>query len=237
MGLTIHYSLRTKLTGMKEIRNLVSLLHDRALDLPFQTVEEIVEFRGQEVNSDNDDPDRWLKIQAGQHLEVDGVCHSVEPSHIIAFTTIPGDGCEPANFGLCTYPSTINVHQRQLSTHLTGWQWRSFCKTQYASDPDCGGVENFVRCHLCVVHLLDFAQKTGLIDVEVSDEGDYWTNRDVKELAHQVGEWNEMIAAVAGQFKDAAAKAGVTVEAPITKRADFEQLEAKGQKNVPKKLF
>ena len=27
---------------------------------------------------------------------------------------------------------------RKVQTKLTGWQWRSFCKTQYASDPTCG---------------------------------------------------------------------------------------------------
>ena len=31
----------------------------------------------------------------------------VIPLHIIAFTTVPGDGSEPANFGLCRYPDLV----------------------------------------------------------------------------------------------------------------------------------
>ena len=42
---------------------------------------------------------------------------------------------------------------------------------QYASNPDCGGVENFLRCHLAVVKLLDHAATLGILK-EVSDEGD-----------------------------------------------------------------
>src|SRR5438128_894221 len=65
---------------------------------------------------------------------------------------------------------------------------------QYASDPECGGIQNFLRCHLCVVKLLDFIKTTGLVQVEVSDEGEYWDKRDLGQLAREVGEWNEFIA-------------------------------------------
>ena len=46
--------------------------------------------------------------------------------------------------------------KRKIKTRLgSGWRYWTFCKTQYASDAECGGIPNFVRCHLCVIHLLD----------------------------------------------------------------------------------
>ena len=113
-----------------------------------------------------------------------------------------------------------------LRTGLHGWSWGSFCKTQYASDPKCGGTANFVRCHLAVVHLLDAIQKRQLATVEVSDEGDYWEHRDAQKLAKTVGDWNQMVATVVGQFKDMSGDGAI--EAPITEFPDFEHLEAKG---------
>ena len=101
--------------------------------------------------------------------------------------------------------------KKRVATKLAGWNWTSFCKTQYASNPECGGIENFLRCHRCVVKLLDFIQKTGLVTVEVHDEGDYWEKRDLGELAREIGEWNEFIAAFAGMLKDGIGQQGVVV--------------------------
>jgi len=234
MGLTIHYSFKTSLAKTADIRIMVESLRQFARDLPFKEVGDLVEFEGAGVDyqsSGKDDEHRWLKIQAGQYVDdprSSGTSYTVKPQHIVAFSTWPGDGCEPANFGFCRYPASIKVGSRRLATHLAGWRWRSFCKTQYASDPQCGGIENFLRCHLCVVKLLDFATKTGLMDVEVSDEGDFWEHRDLKKLAETVGEWNEFIAAIAGQVNDAAKSLGIVGEAAIAGFQNFEHLEAKG---------
>jgi hypothetical protein len=51
-----------------------------------------------------------------------------------------------------------------------GWSWGLFCKTQYASNPDLGGVESFVCCPLSVIRLLDYARELGILG-EVSNEG------------------------------------------------------------------
>ena len=64
--------------------------------------------------------------------------------------------------------------------------------------------------------------------VEVSDEGEYWEKRSLEELAREVGEWNEFIAAFAGQLKDAAGQNGLRLESAIAGFANFEHLEAKG---------
>lgn len=233
MGLTSHYKLTTDITKPKEIRQVVEAIRQSALDLPFKEVGEVKEFRGDEADHDRtskEDENLWLKIQAMGFTERG---YRVKPLHIIAFSTWPGDGCEAANFGLCLYPATLEMEERgrtrRIVTKLDGWRWSSFCKTQYASDPDCGGVENFLRCHLCVVKLLDMIQAGGLVEIEVSDEGGYWQNRDFEALAKEVGNWNEFIAAFAGAIKDAAGKKGITVESAIAGFPNFERLEAKGQ--------
>ncbi len=92
------------------------------------------------------------------------------PHHLIAFTIRPGDGCEAANFGLCQYPKTILDNGRRIRTKVSGWRWWSFCKTQYASNPACGGLPNFLRCHIGLVRLLDYANEIGVL-ADAKDEG------------------------------------------------------------------
>ena len=110
--------------------------------------------------------------------------------------------------------------QRKVKTGLgSTWRYSSFCKTQYASDERCGGIPNFIRCHLCVIHLLDQIGKLPTMKVEIDDEGKYgrsyytddpWAKKrvytwhdgkyDVKALVEEVGSWNEMHAPdVSGQ--------------------------------------
>lgn len=234
MGLTIHYSLESKTRSVRQVRSIVEQLRQRAMDLPFKSVGDIVELKGDQCNFEkmpHDDPHRWLLIQASQYIpfQVDGGYESyatVSPSHVIAFEAWPGEGCEPANIGLCRYPGVIEVEEgKRRRTGLAGWSWQSFCKTQYASDPNCGGVENFLRCHLSVVRLLDHAKSLGVL-ADVSDEGEYWDKRDVKALAEEVGEWNVHLAGFAGGLRDLL---GTDVEAPITAYPDFEHLEARGR--------
>ena len=240
MGLTIHYSLKSSTRSLKQARELVAALRGRALDLPFAEVEDIIELQGQQCDYDQCDENeshRWLLIQACQYITrpapLGEYRYQVIPTHVIAFNTLPGDGCESANFGLCRYPGYLEVAEsnrrgvakhKRIATGLGGWSWSSFCKTQYASNPQCGGVEHFLCCHLAVIRMLDHAKSLGILQ-EVSDEGDYWQNRDVRALAEEVGEWNEMIAAFAGKLKDLL---GEQVDAHISKYPDFEHLEAAG---------
>ena len=232
MGLTIHYSLQAKTSSPQKARHFVEQLRQKALDLPFKEVEQIVEIDGDTADFDKldrDDPNRWLLIQAGRYVERSGRHYRVTPTQVIAFSTDPGEGSEQANFGLAIYPKTIEVEGKKVRTGLGDWSWSSFCKTQYASNPECGGVENFLRCHLAIVRLLDHAKELGILK-EVSDEGDYWEKRDIKALAQEVGDWNTMIAGWAGRFKDAF---GDGVVSEIAKFPDFEHLEAKAEKKKP----
>ena len=137
-----------------------------------------------------------------------------------------------ANFGLAVYPTTIEIQdtsgmKKTLDTGVEPWSWQSFCKTEYASDPACGGIENFLRCHLSVIHLLDHARNLGILKA-IDDEGTYWENRDVRSLAEEVVRWNEQMAGMAGKMKDLL---GGDVEAAIMKFQNFEHLEAKGRKD------
>jgi hypothetical protein len=251
MGLTIHYQLAA--TGDEaSARKLVQRLRQAALDLPFQHIGEIVEFRGDQCDWQqraDDDPSRWLLIQACTRIAVpvsapekcrDVTCEmDVLPQHVIAFETEPGDGCESANFGLCRFPSEISHPQfGKLQTKLKDWGWRSCCKTHYASDPRCGGLPNFLRCHLGIVALLDEAQKLGFLGT-VSDEGGFWATRSLERLTKEIGLQSAVLASVFGALKDAAGQAPRNsggAEAPIAEYPNFEHLEAEGECLMPERL-
>ena len=80
--------------------------------------------------------------------------------------------------------------------------------------------------------MLDVAKRIGF-DVTVNDEGHFLEKRDVHGLVKAIGEWDQLIAGFGGVLKDAAESAGMKLEAPIFDRKDFEQLEAKGQSQLP----
>jgi len=224
MGLAIHYGLTTSLGEPADIRQLVEAVRQFALDLPLESVGEVVEF-----TDDDDEPqdaaEHWLRIQSESYVQIGESYYPIPPTHVIAFSTHPGAGCEPANFGFCTYPDFLDAKGERISTKRPGWSWRSGCKTQYASNPSHGGIQHFLRCHLAIVKILDFFQATGLTELEVSDDSGYWKQRDLEALVREIGRWNELIAGFAGELKDAL---GPTLEAAITAFANFEHLEAKG---------
>ena len=145
------------------------------------------------------------------------------------------------------------TEMRKVPTKLTKWHWSTFCKTEYASDPDCGGIPNFLRCHISVITLLDRIGKLPGLKITVEDEGKYGSSiyaDDWKEaheagrkptyrrhkgqynpaaLAQEVGDWNAVVAGLAGSLSDALAANGVQFEAPIKGFPNFEQLEFKGR--------
>ena len=234
MGLTIHYGLHARVRSPRRARELMEQLRSRALDLPFKNVGEVVELAGRECDAgdrDRDAPLRWLLMQARQLVVVGDEYHQLPPHQLVAFSTWPGEGCEQANFGLGIYPRTMEIEdwsgtKRTLRTGIKRWSWKSFCKTQYASDPALGGVEHFLRCHLSVIRLLDHARALDILE-EVKDEGSYWEKRDVRPLVEEAAQWNEQIAGLAGEMKDSL---GGAIEAAILKFQNFEHLEARGRK-------
>jgi rubredoxin len=230
MGLTIHYSLKSDADSQAAARQQVEKLRQAALDLSLVEVGEVIELTGAECDPEigkQEDEKRWLLIQARRMLQIGDGYYFATPTHVIAFSAWPGEECEVANLGLATYPDVIETKDGTLTTGMHGWYWHSFCKTQFASNPTVGGMENFVRCHLAVIRLLDAAKAIGILE-EVKDEGHFWENRDVKALAETVGQWNVGLAGLAGLIKDEFP--GQIIAAPITEYPNFEHLEAEGRK-------
>tara|TARA_Y100000034_G_C6874945_1_gene399973 strand:- start:164 stop:685 length:522 start_codon:yes stop_codon:yes gene_type:complete len=155
----------------------------KAGTLPFKELTMPVEFKGDQCdfnNHDREDPHSWLLIQAQNHITIPKkdsyggqVYLSINPTRVIAFTTWPGEGCEGANFGLCQYPTTVEFDGKVHRTKLPAWSWHSFCKTCYSDD--------FERCHYMVCAMLRLIEGLPL-DVEVSDEGDYYQRDDIDGL-------------------------------------------------------
>ena len=187
MSSTILYRLLSPAADAKEAGDIVERLRQRALDLPFESVGEIVELTGKDCDYervDREHPQLWLLLQTRQLL-ADPLeplrHHAVIPLHIIAFSCQPGPGCEQANFGLTRYPGMIEVEGGDgcsdcgIETHWDYWSWASFCKTGYACRPEHGGMSNFRRCHSAVLELLRYAQSQGILQ-HVHDEAGYWDN-------------------------------------------------------------
>ena len=229
MGLTIHYSLKSDADSPAAARHQAEQLRQAALDLPLTEVGEVVAFTGADCDfhAAPDGKAGWLLTQARRLVQIGQGYHFVAPTHVIAFSAWPGEECEVANLGLATYPEIIETKDGELTTGLHGWMWHSFCKTQFASNPCVGGVENFARCHLAVIRLLDAAKSLGILE-SVKDEGHFWENRDVKALVETVGRWNTGLAGLAGLIKDEFRDQ--IIVAPITEFPNFEHLEAEGRR-------
>lgn len=214
MGLTIHYAINANTRGARAARHLVNQWHDAAGRLPFTRIDDVRVWTS-ETSAQTDrmsapywgsqDVPSWVSQDARQMVHTRLAYMTVMPIHVVGFKTWPGAGCEPAAFGLALYPPQIAIGPNGtgiVPTQLDGWQWRSFCKTQYASDPGAGVVANFLRCHLVVIRLLDEIARLGGVGVTVNDESGYWTHRDVRRLAEEVGEWNEAVGAVVRRIRD-----------------------------------
>jgi len=160
MGLTIHYTLKSKLQDPEQVKQIVNKVRQLALDLPFEQVGEIVDLTGKECDTEarrkelqNGDGKNetlfWLLIQAGESVQCPwnkNTSRIVNPTRIIAFDTWPGPGSEAANFGLCLYPAEIEWEyqpeddQRFQEAPKNGFGWRRFswdkwlrhCKRQHA---------------------------------------------------------------------------------------------------------
>ncbi len=71
--------------------------------------------------------------------------------------------------------------------------------------------------------------------MNVRDGSGYWQHRDKAELERQIEEWNSVIAAIAGAFKDGTEELDGQVVSAIFEAPDFERLEAKGHEVLQRK--
>ncbi|BAY21714.1 hypothetical protein NIES2100_14710 [Calothrix sp. NIES-2100] len=224
MGLTIHYQFSLNNATVTQAREKAIALHNLALQLPFQRVDELVEIAGDacDFEPDNcDDPYALIKIRAGKPIEIAMDTFSWQnPTYIIGFNSLVGEGAENSVFGLAIYSAMKDVND---------WSWTGFCKTQYASNLEYGGLENFLKCHLLIVKMLDFACELG-ITCDITDETGYWEHRSIEKLAEILHQHNILIAAFTGQLKDDLAAKGITsTQSPIFDYPNFEYLEAEGK--------
>ena len=247
-------------TTTENVQAKVNALRQRCLDLPFKEVGEIISLsakNGDKMSWRDLGDERGAKwdllfgtkgraqwdallnaSSAPDTLKQDenGSMIKEVPAEIaIGFAAWPGDGCEGSDISIGLLPAEISAPiyrgaDKTLPLEVGGnWQGRRACKTQYANSPDCGGLPNFLRCHLCVIAMLDAAKEIGF-DVDVSDEGGYWENRDVKALVEKIGQWDQMLAAMFGAMKDAAKSTGIKSVSAMDGRSDFEKLEHEGMK-------
>ncbi len=213
MGVTIDYSFKAHPCDEEQARALVYKLRQRCLDLPFLEVTEIREFGEDEVDFRKlarTSPDVWMFIQAAKSFSPDPESDSgfwINPTQLIVFTTRPGAGSEPAFFGLGRYPDHVEnwdhsvdppVFVENIPTNFGDWSWTSFCKTQFASREECGGVRNFIRTHMTLIKMLDYAKELGILE-KVTDGGEYWETRDLDQLVNEMNVINAAIRVFSGK--------------------------------------
>lgn len=205
MGLTINFGFYYPTTSKKVAMMIVDRLYQIALDISFQEVEAPKYFQGDSTrfdrNSNQKDPDSWLKIQANQWVVFSQKRNSklkthvnVEPLEFYGFTVIVADGCESMEIGLARHPKTIEYKGKRKRTKVIHWQWTSRVKTEYAFNEEYGGLPNFLAAHLLVINFLDRASRIKGLKIEVDDEGCYHEIRSLNKLTEEIKASHAMIA-------------------------------------------
>jgi hypothetical protein len=251
MGLSIYYEWKTK-SDVRSARRMIAKFRELALKLPFDDVSEIYEQDppdGKSAFQLYDDPFRQgsLYLSRTRRDGNEELVH-VPAMHAVYFG-VNVRGAETAVIGLASHPPVV-VHREdvikrnkdgsererrlgcgdpiEFPTRRRGYySWHSFCKTQYAGNPNLGGEANFLKAHLSLIELLDQIGKAG-VKVRINDDTRYAKHRDVNRLLRSLREWDAVIAKFVGQFSDVLGADLGTIVAPIKERPDFEHLEAKG---------
>jgi hypothetical protein len=215
MGLTIHYTLSVKQDlASGPIYEMARRTADYARKIGCAKVSKLIP-----AEAHPEDAPLFFRVGKRQ----DGAFGAVRPWRGWLVDVLPGAGCETATFGLCQYPEWANLEGERVPTGGgPGWRFQSFCKTQYAGEH---GWDNFLKCHLMVISLLDFWRGLGA-RVKVNDEGGYWKTRSVEKLRDELMQYDRFIAAAGGMFKDASG--GLAVKSPIFDYKNFERLEHEG---------
>lgn len=225
MGLTIHYKLSVeKNISSAAARELIQRVALYAKEIGCAEVGKVERVKP-------DDPFSSLFVRVGREEDC---CFGNVPARAGWMVEVwPGEGCESAEFALCKYPRRIRFRAGSVATgYEDGWLFKGHCKTQYAAEH---GWPHFLHCHKTVVSLLDFWRQLGAT-VEVTDEGNFYESRSDEKLRAVLEKYDGLVAAVAGVLKDAAHENGKSVESPIFERADFEHLEAAGQREFKEQL-
>jgi hypothetical protein len=251
MGLTVYYNWKTKV-DLRSARRMIVKFHGIARKLPFDEVSEIYEQDPPDGETKFLLYESTFR-QGGLYLSRTRTDGERELVHIPAlhamFFNARVEGGEGALIGLATHPPIV-VHREdviernpdgsecerilgggdpvEFPTARRGYySWQSFCKTQYAGNPNFGGEANFLRAHLSLIELLDQIQAAG-VKLHIRDDAGYAKHRDVDRLLRFLRKWDAIIANVVGRLGDKLAGQSASLIAPIKERPDFEHLEAKG---------
>ena len=244
MGLTIYYELAADVQSADEAGDLMRELHVKAQAIDFTEVHDLSFYDEEEVRQIKEEEQRvkgggaaYLLAQASMFVKAEDEIDeddghgfmNVEPECFHRFSINPGEGSEWAAIGLSRMPSTVEHNGQTRPTGLARWHWQSFCKTQYASNPKFGGIDNFLRCHLGLVELLDYASELGVLR-RANDDSEYWDHRDEAVLREKLTQMNRLVASFTGAFKDAMGENRDQAVSPITDFPNFEHLEADQRK-------
>ena len=189
-------------------------LHAFVQTLPFDDVSPVLVEHG--AYSESEERMALLRFwaeQVAEPWEEDLPQLTGDTDSALGFVVRPGEGCEPALFGMLRRADAIGANAE--------WFWRCFCKTQYAS---IVSDEHLIKCHTGLVRVLDHAITLG-IDVSVDDETHYWETRDTSRLVDEVRKMNQIVARFAGRLSDALGGEGRDVQASIFEHPRFERLE------------
>ena len=97
-----------------DARRVVEGLRQKAIDLKWLPVGDVVHLTDDECSDDDRLPGKFLLIAAGDTV--------LAPHEVVFFEALlPGD--EPRPFGLAAYPSHIEGNSQVVPTQLVGWQW------------------------------------------------------------------------------------------------------------------
>jgi hypothetical protein len=118
-------------TAFAEAHRVVGQLRQKAIDLNWLSVGEVVHLADQECSEADRLPGKFLLIAAGDTV--------LAPYEVVFFeATPPGD--EPRPFGLAAYPAYMEGSTGVAPTHLAGWQWIGVLRSSEQQ-----GVEGFVH--------------------------------------------------------------------------------------------
>jgi len=213
MGLTIHYTIRTRKTSAETALRRVEAMRQLALDIPFDRVDDAVTHLtpeecagGYERYRGTDDEMFGLLLSATTYVDTDAgkSSYPADPEELIGFFVNPASGAETAFIGLARYPETIRRPEPRggwrsrpanmiLKVRRPGWQVRTFSKTQYASHPSFGGIASFLRAHIGLITLLERIGEIPGVEIVIDDEGKYGPSIHSTDWANALREGREPI--------------------------------------------
>lgn len=117
--------------------------------------------------------------------------------------------CGPANLQLYGTPET-KEEERYL--------YMLFTKTQYAG----------IEIHKLIVHLFKYLERKYLLDLQVSDEGEYWETGDEKILEEAFKRYTALVENFTRSLENFPKEAGETYEGYFERL--LKQMEEKNQK-------